>query len=126
MALADTLKNYGGSVSAATRYVGAFAGGAAFMLGLSGMSADQIKALMQSIQDAGNGLASLLTALGTLAGVLLGAYGAWKASKGQQAKALTKDGTTELKVTKDATPQLQALALDTDVKGIKPAPGLQP
>ncbi len=95
MNLQDALKNYSGSVSAITRYVGTFASGAAMMVGILGLSAmnpQQVEKLFQAFQDLGTSVANGLTALSTITGIFLAAYGAWKASRAQQTKSVAKDG----------------------------------
>lgn len=123
MSLQDTLKNYGGSVSAASRYVGAMGAGAVIFAGVAGMKPEDMKALIESIATAGNALAGLLTALGTVAGVVIGLYGAWKASKAQQVKTVGKTEGVEVHVDAATAPtQVVAVAVDPNAAGVNLAP----
>lgn len=93
MKLADIFRNYSGSVAAATRYVGTFAGGAAVAVGILGLNAinqEQVNQLFDAFSQLGTALASALTALGTIAGILSAIYGAWKASRPQQVKSASQ------------------------------------
>ena len=113
------LKNYAGSVAAATRYVGTFAGGAAVavgILGLNAISTDQVNQLFDALKDLGAAVSSALTALGTIAGIASAVYGAWKATRAQQTKTVANTPGVQVHVdtapTSPAPLQVQALALD--------------
>lgn len=130
MSLQDTLRNYGGSVAAASRYVGTFASGAAMAVGVLGLGAidpQQVERLFQSFQDLGTAVANALTAVSTIVGIVLGAYGAWKASRTQQVKAVEK--IPDVTVLVDVSPAsrapaaVQALAADPAVADVVPLKG---
>lgn len=109
MTLQDVLKNYSGSAAAITRYVGTFASGAAMMVGVLGVSAinpQQVEKLFQAFQDFGTAVSQGLTALSTITGIFLAAYGAWKASRTQQVKSVSKIPDVQVHV--NAAPESQA------------------
>ncbi len=123
MDLADKLKNYGGSAAAATRYVGTFAGGAAVAVGILGLNAinqTQVDQLFEAFKQLGTAVSSGLTALGTIAGIFSAVYGAWKATRAQQAK--TVGNTPGVQVHVDVSPDspapaaVKAVALSHDPK----------
>jgi hypothetical protein len=110
MNIQDALKNYGGSVATATRYIGTFAGGAAMAVGILGISAinqQQIEQLFKAFQDLGTAVSSALAALGTIAGIASAIYGAWKATRAQQTKTVN---------------QIPGVQVHVDVSPSSPAP----
>lgn len=121
MNIVDSLKNYAGSVAAATRYVFSFAGGAAVAVGILGINAisqDQVTQLFNALKDLGTSLSGALTALGTIAGILSAVYGAWKASRAQQTKTVASTPGVQVHVDTSAAspapPQVKALAASQD------------
>lgn len=117
MTLAERFKGYGGSAAAATRYVGTFASGAAVavgFLGLNAMNQTQVDQLFEAFNKLGTAVSSALTAIGTIVGIVSAVYGAWKASRAQQAKTVSQTPGVQIHVdTSPSSPapaELQALA----------------
>lgn len=109
--LSNRLKEYGGSAAAATRYVGTFAGGAAVVVGVMGLNAEgqeQMSRLFEALNQLGGAVSGFLTALGSIVGAILAIWGAWKASRAQQTKAVAS--TPGMQVHVDTSPQSPAPA----------------
>lgn len=121
MNIVDSLKNYAGSVAAATRYIGTFAGGAAVAVGILGFNAistDQVSQLFDAFQKLGTALSSALTALGTIVGIASAVYAAWKSTRAQQTKTVASIPGVQVHVDtapkSAAPPQVQALVASQD------------
>ncbi len=81
---ADKWKGYTDTVVVVTRYIGTFAGGIAVALGLAGLSQDDIHNLIEALKQLGTGVSTAMTALGTIGGIAMAAYAAWKTRPQQQ------------------------------------------
>lgn len=132
MNLVDRLKNYAGSATAVTRYVGTFAGGAAVAVGILGISAisqDQVTQLFEAFKQLGTAVSSALTAIGTIVGVASAVWGAFKSTRAQQTKTVQQIPGVQVHVdtsaASQAPEQVKALAVSNDpaVKDVVPMTG---
>lgn len=118
--LKKKFNEYSGSVAAATRYVGTFAGGAAMVVGILGIDAmnqSQVDQLFAAFKQLGEGLSTVLASLGTIAGIASAVYGSWKATKAQQTKSVAQTPGVQVHVdTTTAPASVVAVAASNDPK----------
>lgn len=109
---------WAGSISAGSRYLVVFGGGIVTALGLAGVDPATAQHLLDALATIGNGLSTFMTTVGPAVSAFALAYGAWKATRGQQAKTLGGIGGVTVAVTKDAPPDMLAAAADDNKKGV--------
>lgn len=134
MNITDRLKGVADYIGLKTRYIGTFAGGAVMAVGVLGLtskiSSTEVQQLFDALTQLGTAVSSLLTALGTISGLVLLIIGRFKSSPAEQVKTVRNlPGVESVQVdvssTSPAPAAVKALATNPDVKGVEPVNGPQ-
>jgi len=76
------------------------------ILGLNAVNQEQVDQLFEAFKQLGGAVSTGLTALGTIAGIVSAAYGAWKATRPQQVKSVSQIPAVQVHV--DTSPESPA------------------